>query len=298
MIGKSISKKAARVCATTSVVVLLATYSALSFVQHQKNPLDRTIPTWGQLWEGMVFLCEQPSSSDTDESDLLAAALAGAGIQEEQRADRQKGFLEGRILWEASKATLGRLAGGLSTGILGGVFMGVLMGCFLKVDASVSPIMYFASRIIPTAAMPIFFKLAGIDMEMYVAMITFGSMPIVTLTVSSYVQEFPPELRFKAYTLGADNLEVITTAIFPYVLPKVLDLSILMIGPALVYLIAAEQIVAGEGFGYRIRVLTKATRFEAVYPLIVILTAYAGIITFALKRVQRLLCPWYNLRTR
>ena len=172
------------------------------------------------------------------------------------------------------------------------------MGCFLKVDASLSPIMYFASRIIPTAAMPIFFKLAGIDMEMYVAMIVFGSMPIVTLTVSSYAQEFPAELRYKAYTLGASNAEVITTAIFPYVLPKVLDLAILMIGPALVYLIAAEQIVAGEGFGYRIRVLTKATRFEVVYPLIVILTVYASIITFVLKRAQKTLCPWYKMEGR
>ncbi len=168
------------------------------------------------------------------------------------------------------------------------------MGCFLKIDAAVAPIMYFASRIIPTAAMPIFFKLAGIDLEMYVAMITFGSMPIVTLTVSQYVQEYPNELRFKAYTLGASHSEIITTAIFPWVLPKVLDLAILMIGPALVYLIAAEQIVAGEGFGYRIRVMTKATRFEVVYPLIVILTLYAGLLTAGIKWLQRKFCPWYK----
>ncbi len=146
--------------------------------------------------------------------------------------------------------------------------------------------------------MPIFFKLAGIDFEMYVAMITFGSMPIVSVTVSQYVQNFPDELRFKAYTLGASHSEVIATAVFPYVLPKVIDLAALMIGPALVYLIAAEQIVAGEGFGYRIRVLTKATRFEAVYPLIVVLTVYAGAITYALKRFQRAVCPWYKIDGR
>jgi len=297
MIGRKISRRAGLVCAAVSVAVLLAAYAAISFVQHQRNPNDRTIPTWGQLWEGMVFLCEQPRQAESDASDLLAAALAGTGMENRQQT-RERGFLEGRILWEASKATLGRLAGGLSLGVIGGVIVGVLMGCFLKIDASVAPAMYFASRIIPTAAMPIFFKLAGIEFEMYVAMITFGSMPIVTLTVSGYVQEFPNELRHKAYTLGASNAEVITTAIFPYVLPKVIDLAILMIGPALVYLIAAEQIVAGEGFGYRIRVLTKATRFEAVYPLIVILTVYAGAITYGLKLLQRALCPWYKLKGR
>lgn len=297
MIGKKISRKACFACSATSVVVLLAAYSLLSVAQHRRNPKDRTIPSWGQLWQGMVFLCEQPGGAESDASDLLAAALSGTDM-ESRAVGKKRGFLGGRILWEASKATLGRLAGGLSVGLVGGVIVGVLMGCFLKLDAFVSPSMYFASRIIPTAALPIFFKLAGIDIEMYVAMIAFGSMPIVTLTVSNYVQEFPNELRHKAYTLGASHAETIATAIFPYVLPKVLDLAMLMIGPALVYLIAAEQIVAGEGFGYRIRVLTKATRFEAVYPLIVILTIYAGAVTYALKLLQRALCPWYKITAR
>lgn len=297
MIGKRISKKACLICAFLSVVALLVAYTLLSHAQHKKNPDDRTIPTWGQLWSGMVFLCEKPDAEESDTSDLLAAALEGTEMEGEV-VKKKEGFLAGRILWEASKATLGRLFGGLSAGLIGGIVVGVLMGCFLKIDASVSPVMYFASRIIPTAAMPIFFKLAGIDLEMYVAMIAFGSMPIVTLTVSQYVQDFPNELRYKAYTLGASHAEVITTAIFPYVLPKVIDLAILMIGPALVYLIAAEQIVAGEGFGYRIRVLTKATRFEVVYPLIVVLTVYAGMITCALKCLQKTVCPWHKIGGR
>jgi len=295
MIGQKISPAVARVCALVSILSVLTAYTYLAHLQHQKNSADRTIPTWTQLWGGMVYLCQKPEVEQSDMSDLLAAAMAtDTSLVETKPA----GFLEGRILWEASKATLGRLLGGLSLGLAGGVLAGVLMGCFLKLDAAVSPIMYFASRIIPTAAMPIFFKLAGIDLEMYVTMIVFGSMPIVTLTVSQYVREFPDELRFKAYTLGASHAETITTAIFPYVLPKVIDLAVLMIGPALVYLIAAEQIVAGEGFGYRIRILTKATRFEVVYPLIIILTVYAGAITYALKFMQKLICPWYKLGRR
>jgi len=297
MIGKQIEKRTGLIFSLLAVVLLLGAYTYLSHVQHQKNAQDRTIPTWSQLWQGVVFLCVQPNAAQDDSADLLAAAMAGTDMASAP-ASRKASFLKGRILWEASRATLGRLFAGLSMGLVGGVLVGILMGCFLKIDAAVSPVMYFASRIIPTAAMPIFFKLSGIDFEMYVAMITFGSMPIVTLTVSQYVREFPDELRFKAYTLGASHTEVITTAIFPYVFPKVLDLAVLMIGPALVYLIAAEQIVAGEGFGYRIRVLTKATRFEAVYPLIVVLTVYAGIITYGLKLLQRKACPWYKAERR
>lgn len=295
MIGKQISNRTRLICSIISISVLIGAYAFLANRQHRINPKNRTIPTLGQLWEGIVFLCQQPNPEDDDSAELLAAALADKGIAEEKQ---QKGFLEGRILWEASKATLERLFGGLFIGLFGGVFIGIFMGCFLKFDATVSPVMFFASRIIPTAAMPIFFILAGIDYEMYIAMIAFGSMPIITLTVSQYVKDFPNELRYKAYTLGASHFEVISTAIFPYILPKVIDLAILMIGPALVYLIASEQIVAGEGFGYRIRILTKATRFEVVYPLIIILTLYAGILTLVLKFLQRKLCPWYKLGKR
>ena len=297
MIGKRITPHTARILSLASVGVLLGIYTLMAHLQHRENPDGRTIPTWRQLWGGgLVYLCEKPDQEEQDHhADLLAAALAGTSLEGEA-PDPDTGFLKDRILWEASKATLGRLFGGLTTGLIGGLVLGILMGCFLKIDAAVSPAMYFASRIIPTAAMPIFFKVAGIDLEMYVTMIAFGSMPIVTLTVSQYVQDFPDELRYKAYTLGATHTEVITTAIFPYILPKVLDLAVLMIGPALVYLIAAEQIVAGEGFGYRIRVLTKATRFEVVYPLIVILTVYAGVLTYGIKTLQRKVCPWYKLK--
>ncbi len=297
MIGKSISKRTGFMYSTLSIMILLAAYTLMSHLQHRKNANDRTIPTWHQLWDGVVYLVEKPDVGQSNEADLLAIALAGTDMEGTQE-EKSPGFLDDRILWEASKATLGRLFAGLTMGMVLGVVVGVLMGCYLKIDAAISPLMFFFSRIIPTAAMPIFFKLAGIDMEMYVAMITFGSMPIVTLSISRYVQNYPNELRYKAYTLGASHAEVITTAIFPGVLPKILDLAVLMIGPALVYLIAAEQIVAGEGFGYRIRVLTKATRFEAVYPLIVVLTVYAGMITYSLKLLQRKLCPWYGLEGR
>ena len=197
MIGQQIPRLQALVFGVAAVAVLAAVYTLLAASQHRKNPDDRTIPTLRQLGDGIAFLCRQPRAAELDASDLLAAALEGSGI-EAPGGSRKDGFMRGRVLWEASKATMGRLLGGLGVGLAGGVLLGILMGCFPRVDASASPVMYFASRVIATAAMPIFFKLAGIDLRMYVAMIAFGSMPIVTLTVAQYVREFPEELRYKA----------------------------------------------------------------------------------------------------
>ncbi|MEM6822441.1 MAG: hypothetical protein AAF558_10930, partial [Verrucomicrobiota bacterium] len=151
-----------------SIAVLIVGYTCLAHFQHKNNPADRTIPTWNQLWDGGVHLIQKSESHKSNEADLLAAAMEGMGIESEASSQTSEGFLQGRILWEASKATLSRLFAGLGVGMLGGIIVGVFMGCFLKLDASLSPVMYFFSRIIPTAAMPIFFKMAGIDFEMYV----------------------------------------------------------------------------------------------------------------------------------
>ena len=56
------------------------------------------------------------------------------------------------------------------------------------------------------------------------------------------VREVPQELIDKSYTLGASNLEVVWCVIVRFILPKLLDAIRLQIGPAMVYLIAAEMV--------------------------------------------------------
>ena len=51
-------------------------------------------------------------------------------------------------------------------------------------------------------------------MEMYVAMITFGILPILTQTIYLAVKDVPEENINKAATLGASKLEIIWNVIF------------------------------------------------------------------------------------
>ena len=76
--------------------------------------------------------------------------------------------------------------------------------------------------------------------------------------------------------------------------PKLLDALRLVIGPALVYLIAAEMVVGDVGFGYRIRLQSKLLNMSVVYPYLALLAAFGFGMDYALKRLQRKLCPWYE----
>ena len=246
-----------------SVVVLLGCYSYMSRRQHQVNPDDKTIPTWTQLKQGL-----------------------GKAAEVNRRSNE-------RWLVVDAKATAIRLFLGLGIGIAGSLVLGMSMGCLAQAEALFYPSLAFLAKLPPTAMLAVFFVLVGTDMKMFVTMIAFGVLPVLAQTVYLSVKEVPDEYLYKAYTLGASHMEVVWNVIARHVLPRLLDAVRLQIGPAMVYLIAAEMLVADVGFGYRIRLQSKLANMDVVYPYLVLLATFGFAMDFAIKRLQHAACPWY-----
>ncbi len=263
MIRKPIPQYVTVLLGMASVMVMLGGYTYLSHRQHQVNPDDKTIPSWSQLKEGV-----------------------GKSLKESKRTGE-------RWLIVDSKATAIRLFAGLFLGVFGAVALGMLMGCFTPLEAFFYPPMALLAKIPPTAMLAVFFVLFGVEQKMYIAMIAFGVLPTLAQSVYLSVKEVPEELPFKAYTLGASHMEVIWNVLFRFVFPKLIDAVRLQIGPAMVYLIAAEWMVGDEGFGYRIRLQTRIQNMSVVYPYLALLAAFGFSMDFALRKVQGLVCPWY-----
>ena len=116
------------------------------------------------------------------------------------------------------------------------------------------------------------------------------------MAVSIYLamQDIPDELIDKAYTLGASHVHVVWRTMVPQVIPKIIDAIRLQIGPAFVFLIAAEMVVGDVGFGYRIRLQSRLLNMNVVYVYIVILTAAGFLMDYLLLRLQRWWCPWFE----
>ncbi|MBI5387958.1 MAG: ABC transporter permease subunit [Verrucomicrobia bacterium] len=264
MIRRPIKQTTTLLLGLASVAVLLLAYTWLSHRQHQENPDDTTIPTWSQLADGVQKACS---------------------------VDKREGQ---RWIVVDAKATASRFFLGLGAGVAGAIVLGMLMGCFTPIEAFCYPPLSLLAKVPPTAAMAVFFVLVGTELNMYVAMIAFGVLPTLALTVFLGVKEFPEELQYKAYTLGATSTEVIASIIFRQVLPRLLDGARLMIGPALVYLIAAEMLVGDVGFGYRIRLQSKLLNMGVVYPYLALLAAFGFGMDYALRWLQRKWCPWFE----
>jgi NitT/TauT family transport system permease protein len=264
MIRRPIKRTTAILLGAFSVLLLLGAYTWLAHRQHVQNPSDTTIPTWGQLAKGV-----------------------GTAIEVNPRSDD-------RWLVEDAKASGLRLFAGLGLGIAGALVLGMLMGCYTPMEAFFQPILSLLAKVPPTAALAVFFVLVGTDTEMYIAMIAFGILPTLAMTVYLAVKEFPEELQFKAYTLGASHLEVILAVILRYVFPKLIDAVRLVIGPAMVFLIAAEMLVGDVGFGYRIRLQSKLLNMSVVYPYLALLAAFGFGMDYLLRQLQTRMCPWYE----
>ncbi|MCS1408667.1 MAG: putative aliphatic sulfonates transport permease protein SsuC [Verrucomicrobia subdivision 3 bacterium] len=264
MIRRPIHQSTRIVLGLLSVLTLLPCYTWLSYRQHQTNPNDTTIPTWSQLKDGVV-----------------------QSIEPNHRSGE-------RWLLVDAKATGYRLFLGLFYGITGSLIIGIFMGCFPKFEAFLYPLLSFFAKIPPTAAVAVFMVMAGLDTAMYVSMIAFGILPTMSIAIYLTIKSFPDELQFKAYTLGASHAEVIWVIIFKFVLPKLIETTRLMIGPAMVYLIAAEMVFGDVGFGYRIRLQSKRLNMSVVYPYLTLLAVFGYLMDFTLRRMERWLCPWHE----
>ncbi len=263
MIRQPIATKFTILLGILSVIVMVAGYTYLSHRQHVNNPDDTTIPSWSQIGEGIKKATE---------------------VNHRSRE---------RWIVVDSKATVFRLFLGMFFGIAGAIVVGLLMGCFTTFEAFLVPPVSLLAKIPPTAALAVFFVIVGTDTKMFVAMIAFGILPTLAQTIYLAVKEVPDETLYKAYTLGASPAELIWNVIVRSIMPKLIDAIRLQIGPAMVYLIAAEMVVGDVGFGYRIRLQSRLLNMSVVYPYIMALACFGYSMDFSLRILQRKLFPWF-----
>lgn len=266
MIRQPISLRAHIALGVVSVVVLLTAYTALSYRQHQRNPSDKTIPNWTQLADGVVRVLKPQDRYD------------GASW-----------------LWTDAKATFTRHFSGLAIGVLVAVVLGLGMGCFTPIEALLLPPLSCLAKIPPTAMLAVFFVLVGTGMELYVAMIAFGVIPTLAQSIyQSARTDVPEELIYKAYTLGASHPELIWNVTFKQILPRIIEAVRLQVGPAMVYLIAAEYAIGDIGFGFRLRMQQRLSDMSTVYIYLAVLAAVGFLMDYSLTWLRRLLCPWFG----
>ncbi|MBN2195900.1 MAG: ABC transporter permease [Polyangiaceae bacterium] len=262
IVGSPLPRSTRLLLGAVPIAILVIVYGALSYQRHLENPMDRLMPTVEQLWRG---------------------------LGEITTADRRSGEV---WLWVDTRASLVRLAKGMGAGVGLAIVLGVLTGIFSTLRALFLPLVTALAKVPPLALLPIVFIFLGVDESSKIVLIALGIAPTLTSDIVLAAAGVPREMVVKGYTLGATTSEVVAKVILPQIMPRILDSIRLTIGPAWIFLIAAEAISAESGLGYRIYVVQRQLAMNIILPYVVWIAILGVAMDLGLQALSRWLYPW------
>jgi NitT/TauT family transport system permease protein len=246
-------------------LLLFLAYLIASDARLSLNPNDKLLPSLGSFADAITQAALEPS--------------------------RRSGDI---ILWTDTAASLKRLFLGVGISALAGLIFGILTGILPYARAGLSPLIGVLSMIPPMALLPILFILFGLGELSKVVLIVFGVSPFIMRDLALRVGELPKEQLIKAQTLGASTWQLVIRVVLPQVLPRLIDAVRLSLGPAWLFLIAAEAIAATDGLGYRIFLLRRYLAMDTILPYVAWITLLAISFDWLLRIASRRAFPWFR----
>jgi NitT/TauT family transport system permease protein len=144
----------------------------------------------------------------------------------------------------------------------------------------------------PLALLPILFIVFGLGELSKVALIVIGITPFLIRDMSQRTLDIPRELIVKAETLGASSLVIALRVALPQIMPRLIQAVRLSLGPAWLFLIAAEAIASDLGLGYRIFLVRRYLAMDVILTYVLWITLLAFLMDWALRRLSDRLYPW------
>lgn len=267
LVNRRPSREAAFVLAALPFLLLVLVYLWGSAVRLADNPADKLLPWPSTILESVHSLALEP--------------------------DRRTGEV---LLWSDTAASLGRLAAGLALAALVAVLVGIAIGLVPIVGALLGSFVAALAMIPPLAILPVLLIVLGTGEASKIGLVALGTAPLLIRDLAIRVRELPEELLVKAQTLGASSWHLAVRIVGPMVAPRLLDALRLQLGPAWLFLIAAEAIAATEGLGYRIFLVRRYLAMDVILPYVAWITTLAFASDRLLALAAQRLFPWAQPR--
>jgi len=246
-------------------LLILLAYMVASDMRLAENANDKLLPSFSSLGSSLSQLAMEPT--------------------------KRTGEI---LLWTDTLSSLTRLLLGVGMSALIGFLIGVVTGAIPYARANLSPLVRALSMVPPIALLPILFIVFGLGEVSKVILIVLGIAPFIARDLQQRVEELPSEQLIKAQTLGASTWQIIIRVIIPQLLPRLLNAVRLSLGPAWLFLIAAEAIASTDGLGYRIFLVRRYLDMETILPYVAWITLLAYMMDLGLRKTIRFAFPWFE----
>lgn len=250
-------------------VLLVVAYGLGSAMRLADNPSDKLLPALGSMVDAVNRMAFTP--------DVRTGEY---------------------MLWTDTAASATRLFSALGISTLIALVFGMVVGMLPYVRALLAPFIATISMVPPLALLPILFILLGLGETAKITLIVIGVAPAMIRDLALKVIELPREQITKAETLGGSSWQIGLRVVLPQILPRLITCLRLQLGPAWLFLIAAEAVSADSGLGYRIFLVRRYLSMDVIFPYVAWITLLAVLTNFALDRVRIAVFPWSNLGAR
>jgi NitT/TauT family transport system permease protein len=243
---------------------LVGAYMVGSDLRLAENPNDKLLPSFGAMAEAFKHMALQP--------------------------DPRSGIY---LMWNDTVSSLSLLLTALAISTIIALVFGILIGLLPIMGATLGPVVAVASMVPPLALLPILFIVMGLGDAAKIALIVIGTSLKLTRDMALRVHDLPRQQLIKAQTLGASTWQIGLRVVLPQMLPRLIDTVRLELGPAWLFLIAAEAIAADAGLGYRIFLVRRYLAMDVIIPYVIWITLLAFLMDLALRFLQRRAFPWF-----
>jgi NitT/TauT family transport system permease protein len=240
----------------------------------------------------VVYLIASDARLSVNPNDKLLPSLSSFGDAIERMAFKPNPRSGDYQWWSDTWASLVRLGIGLGIATGLGLIVGIALGLVPYMRAAFQPFVAVLSMIPPLAILPILFIVFGLGEVSKVVLIVFGIAPFMMRDIAIAVGAIPRELVIKAQTLGANSWQIATRVALPLSMPRLVSALRLSLGPAWLFLIAAEAIAATDGLGYRIFLVRRYLAMDVILPYVAWITLLAFVMDVLLAWAARRAFRW------
>ena len=265
LINRKVTRPTAILLGTLPFAVAVAVYAWASHQRRLENPSDRLLPSlqdMGETFWRMAFVPETRSGN--------------------------------YLLWVDTADSLWRLSAGMGISTSMALVFGLMIGFIRHARGALAPFVAAVSLIPPITVLPILFITFGLGEASKVALIVFGTAPVMIRYLAQSTLDIPRELIIKAETLGASTWQMVTRVVLPQVLPHLIQCIRLSLVPAWIFLISAEAIASTSGLGYRIFLVRRYLAMDVILPYVAWITLLAYLLDRLLLEFSRRAFRWHH----
>ena len=200
-------------------------------------------------------------------------------------------LVDGRLPW-AVAVSLNRVIQGFVFGSLLGIILGLLVGWFRLIEDIVDPIVAALYPIPKSALFPLFILWFGLGNTSKIVTILIGVVFLVLISTVTGVKGIDPLLIKAAQDLGASRLQIFTKVVIPGALPNIFTGLRLGAGTALILVFITEMEATKAGLGFLLWESYQLLLVKEVFTCTIAFGLLGILSSWALQRMERLVCPW------